>query len=161
MCSSGRSGRRVSAVFSVEEANITPSSLYLSGPVDLYQGSNEWRRPSVDQCQRSELVQQILEANKDADGPLDFVCRVTDILSTTGVWREGEGGGDDSATLRHFGCSCGDDHNGCEIPGRLPPAETGAGVSVGGGLLPRPQTGGHAVEESAAPPIRQHGCLLR
>ncbi|XP_076468363.1 transmembrane protein 272-like [Babylonia areolata] len=85
MCSS-TSGRRVSAVFSVEEANITPSSLYLNGPLDLYQGSQEWSRPSVEQCQRSELLQQILEANKDADGPLDFVCRVTDILSTTVVF---------------------------------------------------------------------------
>ncbi|XP_070196666.1 transmembrane protein 272-like [Littorina saxatilis] len=78
-------GRRVSSVFSVDHSNITPSSLYNgSTSQELYQGGDGWRRTSVDNCQRSEFLQEVLEANKDADSPCDFVCRVTDILSTTG-----------------------------------------------------------------------------
>ena len=52
---------------------------------DLYQATEGWRRPSLETTQHSEFFQQVLEANKDADGPCDFVCRVTDILSTTSV----------------------------------------------------------------------------
>nr|KAG5706288.1 hypothetical protein BaRGS_026070 [Batillaria attramentaria] len=50
---------------------------------DLYQAAANWHRSSVEQSERSEVLQQVLEANKDADGACDFVCRFTDVISTT------------------------------------------------------------------------------
>ncbi|KAL8624042.1 hypothetical protein ACOMHN_041632 [Nucella lapillus] len=56
------------------------------GGDQLYQDTDGWRRSSVgSRCQQSQFLQQVLEANKDADGPWDFVHRVTDILATTVV----------------------------------------------------------------------------
>ncbi|XP_076446934.1 transmembrane protein 272-like isoform X2 [Babylonia areolata] len=57
------------------------------GQLQLYQRDTDgWRRGSVDKrCEQSQFLQQVVEANKDADGPWDFVRRVIDIVSTTVV----------------------------------------------------------------------------